>query len=246
VRLAERVYLVGSGRLGCALTDDYDCNVYAIDGGDEIALIDAGGGRATAEIVANLRRDGLDPTRVRHLLLTHAHGDHAAGALSVREAFPGLRVAASPETAAWVRDGDERAISLDVARVAGLYPADFAFPPCPVDAVLGDGDEVKVGDLRLRSVETPGHADGHLAFLWEQSLFVGDALFFGGRVSLQKTWDCSVQKTIATVERLAAMKWDAFFPGHLTFSLRDGHRHADVAMRAIRQLGVPAPVTGAG
>jgi hypothetical protein len=40
VKLADRNYLNGSG-LG--LTDDFDCHVYLIDGGDELAAVDAAG-----------------------------------------------------------------------------------------------------------------------------------------------------------------------------------------------------------
>src|SRR5262245_24569834 len=242
MRLAERVHLVASGRLGFSLTDDYDCHVYALDGGDEVALIDAGGGRSTEAILANLRADGLDPARVRHLLLTHAHADHAAGAAGLREALPGLRVYASREAAPWLREGDERAISLDIARAAGMYPPDIRLRPCPVEAELGDGEELRVGDLRVRAVATPGHARGHLSFLVGRNLFAGDALFFGGRIVLQDTWDCSVQESNRSIERLARLDWDALLPGHMTISLSQGKRHAESALAAIRKLGVPPPL----
>jgi glyoxylase-like metal-dependent hydrolase (beta-lactamase superfamily II) len=242
MRLTERVHLVASGRLGFSLTDDYDCHVYALDGGAEVGLIDAGGGRSTEALIANLRADGLDPARVRHLLLTHAHGDHAAGAAGLRELLPGLRVNASREAAPWLREGDERAISLDVARRAGMYPPDFRLRPCPVDAELDDGAELRVGDLTVRAIATPGHARGHLSYLVEGRLFAGDALFYGGRVALQDTWDCSVQESNRSIERLASLDWDALLPGHLTPSLREGKRHAELAMAAIRKLGVPPPL----
>jgi len=244
VRLTEHVYLVGSGKAGFSLTDDYDCHVYALDGGSEVALIDAGGGRAAAAIVENLRRDGLDPARVRHLLLTHAHADHSAGTAALvqhlRAAGATLRVAAGNETAAWVRAGDERAISLDRGRAAGMYSADVALQPYAVETGLRDDDHVAVGDLRVGAIATPGHSRDHTSYLVGGSLFAGDALFFGGRVVLQSTWDCSVQDTVSTIERLAALEWDAFFPGHLAFSVRDGHRHVETAFASVRRLGVPA------
>ncbi|HEY3082480.1 MAG TPA: MBL fold metallo-hydrolase [Chloroflexota bacterium] len=242
MRIAERVHLVASGRMGFSLTDDYDCHVYALDGGDQIALIDAGGGRSREALIANLRADGLDPGRVSHLLLTHAHGDHAAGAAGLREALPGLRVYASREAAPWLREGDERAISLDVARAAGMYPPDVRLRPCPVDAELDDGAELPVGALTVRAVATPGHARGHLSFLSGPRLFAGDALFYGGRIALQDTWDCSVQESNRSIERLAGLDWDALLPGHLTISLSQGKRHADLALSAIRKLGVPPPL----
>src|SRR5436190_13120957 len=144
MKIAERIHIVGSGQMGFHFTDDYDCHVYLLDGGDEYALVDAGGGRDVDGILACIAADGLDPRRVRRLLLTHAHADHAAGAAGLRERL-GLRVLASPPVARYVRDGDEHAASLDVARRAGGYPADFALPPCPVDEELLDGTVVRVG-----------------------------------------------------------------------------------------------------
>ena len=66
MKLADRLYLVGSGDFG--LTDDYDCHVYLLDGDTEAALIDAGGGRDVGAILDNIRRDGIPLARVRYLL----------------------------------------------------------------------------------------------------------------------------------------------------------------------------------
>src|SRR5215217_8265438 len=57
-----------------------------------------------------------------------------------------------------------------------------------VDRHIDDQEVIEVGDLRLRSLYTPGHAPGHLAFYEEDEGLVlsGDALFAGsvGRVDL--------------------------------------------------------------
>lgn len=242
MKITDRIHLVGSGQSGFGFTDDYDCHVYLLDGGSEYALIDAGGGRDPDGIVALIEGDGLDPARVRTLLLTHGHADHAAGAAGLRERL-GLRVVASPAVAGFVRAGDERAASLDVARRAGVYPADFALPACPVDTEVTDGTQLRVGDLELEVLETPGHAAGHVTYVLRHagrtSVFCGDAFFFGGRILLQHTWDCSVQDSIRTVERLAALRIDGLYPGHLTFTIRNGWHQVDKAMRSIDALQPP-------
>lgn len=243
MKIADRIHLVGSGQAGFSLTDRYDCHVYLLDGGTECALIDAGGGRDTAGILAHIEADGLDPARVLTLLLTHAHADHAAGAAALREAL-GLRVLASPPVARYVREGDERAASLDVARRAGFYPPDFVYPACAVDGELADGEVARVGDRTLEVLETPGHASGHLAYVLRQiglvSVFTGDALFFGGKILLQNIWDCSLQESIRSVERLAALSVDGLYPGHLTFAVRHGRNEVGHAMQAIARL-LPPP-----
>lgn len=242
MKIAERVHIVGSGRLGFDLTDPFDCHVYLLDGGDEYALIDAGAGLAPEQIIARIVEDGLDPARVRHLLLTHAHADHAGGAAALRERLD-LTVAASPETARMVRDGDEEAISLAAAKRAGAYPDDYVFRACPVDIQLADGGQYEVGGLTLDVVATPGHAAGQITYVLREagrtSIFCGDTLFAGGRILLQDTWDCSVQESCRSIEKLAALDIDGFYPGHLTFAVQRGRRHVDMAMAKIRQLLPP-------
>ncbi|MFY2558980.1 MBL fold metallo-hydrolase [Corallococcus terminator] len=51
--------------------------------------------------------------------------------------------------------------------------------PC-VDRMLVHGDRVRVGELELSVLETPGHTDDSLSFLCDGRLFTGDALLVRG------------------------------------------------------------------
>ena len=79
MRLTPRLYLAGSGEVG--LSDPNDCHIYLLDGGGEYALFDAGCGteRSIAGILGTMARERLDPARLRTVILTHHHFDHAAG-----------------------------------------------------------------------------------------------------------------------------------------------------------------------
>lgn len=242
MRLTEEVYLVGSGRLGFSLTDPLDCHVYAVDGGDEIALIDTGVGRAPEALLANVRADGLDPARVRAIIATHVHGDHGGGLARLRE-LTGARVYVPAEAAPWVEAADEEKISLPAARAAGLYPDDYRMRPCPVDVAVADGAAIQVGRLTLQAIETPGHSRGHCAYLLigrdRRHLLAGDVVFWGGRVLLQNTWDCSIQELAASMTRLADLAVDALLPGHGLLPLTDGQAEIDRALATFRNLLVP-------
>lgn len=246
MRLSEHVCLVGSGSLGFGMSDEYDCHVYAIDGGTELALVDAGAGRTIEPILKNLRSDGLDPARLRRLLLTHAHADHAGAAAEWRARF-GVEVAASAESAAYLRAGDESKISLDIARRAGSYPADYVFRPCEVARVLAEGDEVSIGNLSLRVFETPGHSSGMLAFLLNENgrrfLFTGDTVFHGGKVCFLYTWDCLIPPYAASLAKLAALEADALLPGHLAISLSGGSKHIRKANDYFERMLLPPSIT---
>jgi glyoxylase-like metal-dependent hydrolase (beta-lactamase superfamily II) len=249
VQLADRIHLVGSGSFGFDLTDPYDCHIYLLDGGSELALIDVGAGMGAEQVVENVRRAGFDPARVRHILCTHAHGDHAGGAARMRELLPDASLAIGRDAAELVRTGDEQGTSIGVAKAAGIYPADYELQPCPVDRELGEEDAISVGGLRLVCIETPGHAAGHLAFQLEhagrRSLFSGDLVFHGGTILLQNTHDCRVEQVSASLRKLRGLGVDALFPGHFAFSVRNGQRHIERANAVLDQLLIPPPAVSA-
>lgn len=72
----------------------------------------------------------------------------------------------------------------DVKRVhnvpVGIHPDDAEMLPIKPDFALNDGDEIAVGDVRLRVIHTPGHTAGGVCFLTGKHLIAGDTLFPGG------------------------------------------------------------------
>src|SRR5215813_6760850 len=249
MKLSERIHLVGSGAMGFDLTDPLDCHVYLIDGGDELALIDAGAGMGAEAIVENVRAANLDPSRIRHLILTHGHGDHAGGAARLRRLIGGPLVYLSGITAAALRTGDERALSLDVAKQAGIYPAEYRLEPCEVDVELEEGATIDVGDLRLQVLDTPGHCDGHVSLLLEHEgrrlLFAGDVVFFGGKILLQNIHDCRLDEEVRSLRKLRGLEVTALLPGHLAFSMTDGQRHIERANQVLDKLLIPEQTVSA-
>lgn len=242
MKLTNHVHLVGSGSSGFNLTHRLDCHVYVVDGGSEAAMIDAGIGLATKEILANVDADGIDRQKITKLLVTHPHADHAGG-LAEMQAALSCEVLVADEAAEWVREADEAAISLDFAREVGFYPEDYRWRPCEVDTELADGEGIEVGDLCFRVLATPGHSRGHLAFAFEADgmshLLSGDSVFWGGQILLQNIWDCVLEEYAETIRRLAALDVDVFLPGHRCFSLKDGQRHLNKAAEYTNRLGVP-------
>jgi glyoxylase-like metal-dependent hydrolase (beta-lactamase superfamily II) len=250
VRITDEVYVVGGGIANAfGLSDDPDCHIYLVDGGEELALIDCGmaSGSSLERILANVRADGLDPAKITKIIVTHYHMDHAGGAAQFRERL-GVEVVAPADAADTLRTGDERAVALDVAKAAGFYDADYRFEPVEVAQEVSEGDRIQVGSLDLEVFETPGHCDGHVSLLLrgrERSyLFAGDAVFSGGRVVLQNIHDCSIQKSAESIAKLARLEFDALLPGHAAICLDGGMRHVAIAHKACQSLFVPKNLVG--
>lgn len=245
MRLTDEVYVVGGGvATAFGLSNDPDCHIYLVDGGEEMALIDCGLALDDSldRILGNVRAEGLDPSKITKVLLTHYHMDHAGGAAQFRDRL-GVEIVSPAEAAETMRTGDEQAVALDMAKHAGLYPMDYRFEPVEVALEVREGDRVKVGSLELEVFETPGHCDGHVSYLLHgkerRYLFAGDAVFNGGRVVLQNIHDCSIQKSADSIAKLANLEFDALLPGHAAITLDGGQRHAITAHEACQNLFVP-------
>lgn len=245
MRIDRNLCLPMSGGGGFDLTDGYDCNVFLVAAGDEWLMFDAGSGRSPERALAVLSGDGIDPRKITHLFLTHGHADHSGGAAHWREGL-GLAVHAGQATATMVSAGDEVALSVDRARRAGVYPADYVYRACPIDHVLEPDRPVAINGVTVRAVPTPGHSHDHVSYLVaaqeRRLLIAGDALFHGGKVAIQDIVDCDIAAVCESVRRLATIDYDALLPGHLAFSLTNGRRHADAALAHVEALHCPPSI----
>lgn len=245
MKINDCVYLVGSGKTGMQISHKLDCNVYVLDGGNgEYALIDAGAGIQPERIITNIESNGIKMENIKYLLITHIHGDHAAGAAYFKKNY-GMKIVMAEEVVKWFETGDMDKTSINQAIAAGVYPENFEYPICNVDYAVNEGDTVKVGDIKIEIIETPGHSRGHISFLWKdnengkKSLFSGDAVLAGGKIILQNIWDCNISEYAETMNKLNQYKIDRLFPGHGISLLESAYNHIDSSCKCFNQLGIP-------
>lgn len=239
MRLRDRIHLLGSGLLGMNSSHELDCNVYLLDGGTAQAIVDCGTGYGVPAQLTELERAGFSPAGVGTVLLTHAHQDHAGGASRLRAAT-GATVVASPLTAAIVEAGDEEANGLAEARIAGVYPPDCRLDACPVQPIE-PGECIRIGDLSLEAIATPGHSADMLSFYCPElkALFCGDAVFAGGHIAALRSPDFSMAALERSVRLLAQYDVDILLPGHLHPVLRGGGGAIAQAVAAFGRPGGP-------
>ncbi|HKT71627.1 MAG TPA: MBL fold metallo-hydrolase [Steroidobacteraceae bacterium] len=130
--------------------------------------------------------------RIRWILCTHTHSDHATGVAAVKNAT-GAEILGRPGAG----NGTEH----DVLITA--------------DRVLGDGDELDVGGVTLQVIQTPGHASNHLCFLLRDTgmLFTGDHIMQGSTVVIWPP-DGNMRAYIRSLERLLSLPIEVIAPGH--------------------------------
>lgn len=112
----------------------------------DAAVIDPG--FEVGKITDKIKGLGL---RVRYILLTHLHFDHATEVRELKR-FTNAKVIVNKKE-------DE---------------SEFA------DIFVKDEDIFKIGNKEIKIIETPGHTKGSVCYLFEDAIFTGDTLFIGG------------------------------------------------------------------
>lgn len=184
-------------------------NSYLLGEGDDLAVVDPGPA-LTEHLGALLDAAG---GRVRRILVTHAHVDHAPAAWALKAATG--------------------------AEVLGLPSAGDGFVP---DRVLCPGERLSIGECTLRVLHTPGHASSHLCYLLEDErlLFSGDHLMQGSTVVINPP-DGDMRAYLDSLRALRGEAFDWIAPGH-GFLMDRPHERIDRLLdhRMRREAGVLA------
>jgi len=139
-RIAGNLYSVGAG----------DETAFLIAGNQGMILLDAGPPDSAETVLANVVKLGFDPRRIRFLLNSQAHQDHAGGLAAIK-ARTGARMIASRADAVQLERGGHG----DFA-----FGDDLVFAPVKVDRIVTDGETVRLGDIAITARLTPGHTKG--------------------------------------------------------------------------------------
>jgi glyoxylase-like metal-dependent hydrolase (beta-lactamase superfamily II) len=152
------------------------------------------------------------------ILHTHGHLDHVGGTRGVKEHFSGSKIA--------IHRGDEplyRALGKQ-AQLFGLHVRKpFDREPLPAEHYFEEGEPIRVGDLALTVIHTPGHSPGSVclglhedsALGFRETLYTGDTLFQGsvGRTDL---WGANSDQMFKSIhDRILSLDDDTrVCPGH--------------------------------
>jgi glyoxylase-like metal-dependent hydrolase (beta-lactamase superfamily II) len=139
-----------------------------------VVLVESGPGSTVESLKAALAGHGYTLKEVTHVLLSHIHLDHAGAAGFL--ASQGAQVFVHPVGAPHMLNPEKLIAS--ATRIYGdrMQTLWGDFLPVPADklTILQDGEEVVVGDLRFVAINTPGHAEHHYVYQFEDLCFSGD------------------------------------------------------------------------
>jgi metallo-beta-lactamase class B len=141
-KAADNLYFLGNGIV----------SAWAVDTSDGIILIDTLNNQAEVDkfIIAGLRRLGLDPARIKTIIVSHGHGDHYGGARYLQDKYRAKLYMP--------------ALDYDLAEKSPVRSN--VWGPSPRrDQVANDGQTVSLGNEGIKLFITPGHTPASLSML---------------------------------------------------------------------------------
>ena len=145
-------------------------------------------------------------TDIKYIILTHGHGDHIGGVKGYRKDMPAAKIVASAAEKDLLADASMNMSMMTQNEVIEIH----------ADILVDEGDELYVGDMKLRFIMTPGHSPGGMCILTGNVLFSGDTLFHSsvGRTDLPGGSFEELSKAIH--EKLLILPEDTMvYPGHM-------------------------------
>lgn len=135
-------------------------SVHIVDTGEGLVMLDTGYRESLHEVIDNIYRVGLDPHKIKYILLTHGHIDHMGAARAVAELVGAKIVLGRAD-----REYANGTLALSYAKELGMLYTD----PFEPDILVEDGDTLALGGTTFRAVATPGHTPGAMSWIFPVS-----------------------------------------------------------------------------
>jgi len=175
------------------LTGPIDTNTYVFETKNSIVVIDPSGDE---EKIVQMALNVGKP--IKHIMLTHAHYDHV-GAVGMLQ-----KVGAK--------------VYMHELELENVKTGEYVFGRVAPDVLIKGDEMLKIDDIEVKVLHTPGHSGGSVCYIVDENLFSGDTLFLEeiGRCDLP-SGDFKVMKK--TLKRLFDMcridgKDYKVLPGH--------------------------------
>lgn len=162
-------------------------------------LIDPGAG---SKMIQNWLKE--KDQEIIYILLTHGHYDHIGSVEYLRNELQ-VQVA--------IHKDDAEMLTNPAKNLSSFLGKDVKLSPAEI--LLDDNQELKVGEITLKVIHTPGHTPGGICILTDDGLISGDTLF-NGSVGRTDFPGGDMQKLISSIQnRLMDLPDETVvYPGH--------------------------------
>jgi len=218
--LPDRIHLIPNGAFD---REDYG-STYLIEA-DELVLVDPGPSSSFPRLSKWFERSNLSLSRLKHVLLTHIHLDHAGAAGQLADEISGIRVYVHESGKPHLVDPTDLLAS--VREATGYRFRKYGtLKPVQVEKIVtfGSRSDFSAGSRDFVVEPTPGHAPHHVVYQDRDTgaVFVGDGagnLFDGNLIPATPPPSFDLEKSLASLARIAELSpsvllYSHFGPGY--------------------------------
>lgn len=168
---------------------------------DKTAIIDVGG---DFRFIYDAISKYTDVENLDYIVLTHTHFDHASATADLKK-VSGAKV---------VLHAKEYEFATEQNFSASFFG--IHFPPFEPDVLVEEGDVLRLGELELEVLHTPGHTPGSICLYdsGEKLIFTGDTVFPNGGFGRVDFPGGNGLQLISSLKRLTEVEAERMYPGH--------------------------------
>lgn len=171
-------------RIDTGLISDGIVACYLLESMGEVAIIETGNYKTTQRILKLLEQKQIAREKVRYIIPTHVHLDHAGGSSSLIENLPDAMLVIHPRGARHMIDPSKLIAGSTAVYGEKKFKEYYGeITPVPEEKIIiaEDNQVLTLGTRKLLFRETPGHATHHFCVWDEQSSgwFTGDTFGIG-------------------------------------------------------------------
>jgi glyoxylase-like metal-dependent hydrolase (beta-lactamase superfamily II) len=190
--------------------------------GKQSAIVETGPTSSIPNLLSCLRKLGIKPDEVAYVAVSHVHLDHGGGAGTLLKHLPKASIIVHPRGASHLADPER--LWQQSKMVLGKITEMYGKPePVPEERIIAatDGMTLDVGNgVKLKVIETLGHASHHLSFYAPSSegIFPGDAagIYLNeiGVIVPTTPAPFRLDITLASLDKLKALKPTVLYYSH--------------------------------
>ena len=188
-----------------------ESNIYLIK---RKVLIDTGLGSHKKMLSTAFDSLGVNAKDIERIIFTHAHYDHTGSA----QKFTNATTAIHTDDASILETGD--------SDKSCAFAFGKTLKPIKINLKLNDNDIIRIDDIRLEVISTPGHTKGSICLYDKDNhiLFSGDTIFSNtiGRTDLPGS---DMDEMKSSLKKLKNLNVSKILPGHGRIVEKDADRH---------------------
>jgi 2-aminobenzoylacetyl-CoA thioesterase len=156
--------------------------------GDSAMLIEGGTGATASIIMEQISELGIDPVKIKYIVLTHTHPDHLGAVPHLRRKWKHIKLLGNPIASKMLNSekGNNEFFKLDdfiaqrmkILKEISELPPKIHHPNFKIDTVLEEGSKLDLGaGIVWNILFTPGHSPCQIALheATEETVVIGDS-----------------------------------------------------------------------